>query len=157
MPYPAAENPAAAQTPAAENPRAKSLAARSQAGRNQYVKNRAATATPAQLVAMLFDGVIASLRRAAEAETSGRRAEASEQLVRAQRIVTELRCSLNFEAGSLASDLDRIYEFVWRQLVTANVTRDPLLVMRCLELILPLQEAWSEACLGQAQPQRLIA
>lgn len=129
----------------------------SQAAINQYVKNRTATAKPAQLVAMLFDGLIAALRRSAEAESSGRRAEASEQLVKAQRIVIELRCSLNFDAGPLARDLDAIYEFVWQQLVTANVTRDQILVMRCVELILPLREAWGEACLGQSQPQRMIA
>ena len=129
----------------------------SQAAINQYVKNRTATATPAQLVAMLFDGLIVALRRSADAESSGRRAEASEQLVKAQRIVTELRCSLNFEAGTMAQNLDRIYEFVWQQLVTANVTRDQLLVMRCVDLILPLRQAWGEACLGQPQSQLLTA
>ena len=72
---------------------------------NQYVKNRTATATPAQLVAMLFDGLILALRRSAEAEAGGRREESSLQLVKAQRIVTELRCSLNFEAGTLAREL----------------------------------------------------
>lgn len=129
----------------------------SQAAINQYKKQRTATATPAQLIAMLFDGLIASLRRAADAEASGRRSESSEQLVRAQRIVTELRCSLNFDAGPMAYDLDRIYDFVWRQLVRANVTRDPLLVVRCVDLLVPLREAWGEACLGQVQPQRMSA
>ena len=129
----------------------------SQQAINQYVKNRTATATPAQLVAMLFDGLIASLRRGADAQASGRRAEASEHLTKAQRIVTELRCSLNFEAGSIASDLDRIYEFVWRQLVTANMKNDPLLVMRCVELITPLREAWGQACMGTAAPARMSA
>jgi flagellar protein FliS len=120
---------------------------------NQYVKNRTATATPAQLVAMLFDGLILALRRSAEAESSGRREESSSQLVKAQRIVTELRCSLNFEAGTLARELDRIYEFVWQTLVKANVSRDPLLVMRCVELIVPLRDAWAVACLGQSPAQ----
>lgn len=129
----------------------------SQAAINQYKKQRTTTATPAQLIAMLFDGLIASLRRAADAEASGSRAESSEQLVRAQRIVTELRCSLNFEAGQLAYDLDKIYDFLWRQLVRANVSRDPLLVMRCVDLVVPLREAWGESCLGQAVPQQLSA
>ncbi|MGE0732467.1 MAG: flagellar export chaperone FliS [Acidimicrobiia bacterium] len=129
----------------------------SQAAINQYVKNRTATATPAQLVAMLFDGLIAALRRGADAQASGRRTDASEQLVKAQRIVTELRCSLNFDAGQLATDLDRIYEFIWRQLVTANMNNDPLLVMRCVELIMPLREAWGQACLGSPAPARLSA
>ncbi len=135
--------------------------ARHQAGRNHYVKSRTATATPAQLVAMLYDGAIAAMRSAADAQSSGRRPEASEQLLRAQNIITELRCSLNLEAGQLALDLDRIYEFVWRQLVRANVTQDSLLVMRCVELIVPLRQAWGEACLGlgqsEAQAGRLSA
>ncbi len=122
----------------------------SQAAINQYVKNRMATATPAQLVAMLFDGAVAAMRRAADAEADGRRAEASEQLVKAQRIVTELRCSLNFEAGGrVAQELDRIYEFVCQQLVNANLGRDSLLAMRCVELLVPLRNAWATACLGQ--------
>ena len=129
----------------------------SQAAINQYIKQRTATATPAQLIAMLYDGLIATLRRAAEAEASGRRAEASEQLVKGQRIVTELRCSLNFDAGALAQDLDRIYEFLWRQLIQANVKRDSLLVMRCVELVIPLRSAWGEACLGQVASHRLSA
>lgn len=129
----------------------------SQAAINHYVKQRTATATPAQLIAMLYDGLIAALRRAADAQASGRRGEASDQLLRAQRIVTELRCSLNFDAGSMARDLDRIYEFLWRQLVQANVAQDPLLVMRCVELVLPLREAWGEACLGQVPTARLSA
>ena len=130
----------------------------SQAAINQYVKSRMATATPAQLVAMLFDGLLASMRRAAEAESSGRRGEASEQLVKAQRIVTELRCSLNFELGGpVARELDRIYEFVWQQLVAANVAHDALLVIRCVDLVVPLREAWGAACLGQVRSDRLTA
>ncbi|MFN0027163.1 MAG: flagellar export chaperone FliS [Acidimicrobiales bacterium] len=144
VPTQQAQNPQAPSQPARNQ-----LAARNQiAARNQYVKSRTTTATPAQLIAMLYDAAIAAMRSAADAESSGRRSEASEQLVRAQTILTELRCSLNLEAGPLAEDLDRIYEFVWRQLVRANVTRDSLLVMRCVELIVPLRQAWGEACLG---------
>ncbi len=102
---------------------------------------------------MLYDAALAAMRSAVDEESSGRRAEASEQLVRAQTIVTELRCSLNLEAGPLAGDLDRIYEFVWRQLVQANVSRDSLLVMRCVELLVPLRQAWGEACLGIGEHQ----
>jgi len=130
----------------------------SRAAINQYVKNRMATATPAQLVAMLLDGLIATMRRAADAESSGRRSEASQQLVKAQRIVTELRCSLNFDGGGdIARELDRIYDYLWNQLVAANVRRDPLLVMRCVELVVPLREAWGAACLGQPGTERLSA
>lgn len=137
----------------ARNQQARNQQARNQQARNQYVKSRTATATPAQLVAMLYDAAIAAMRCAADAESSGRRSEASEQLVRAQTILTELRCSLNLQAGPLAADLDRIYEFVWRQLVRANVARDSLLVMRCVELIVPLRQAWGEACLGLGEHQ----
>lgn len=127
---------------------------------NAYRKNRATTATPAQLVGMLYDGLLSGLSRARDAVLEGRRLAANEQLVRCQRIVTELRCSLNFDAGELSRHLDDIYEYVWRQLVAANVSRDAHTIADCIALVTPLRQAWAEACLGEMvgmQPERLSA
>jgi flagellar secretion chaperone FliS len=127
---------------------------------NAYRKTRATTATPAQLIGMLYDALLVSLQRAVEALEEDRRMPATEQLVRSQRLVTELRCSLNFEAGELSRNLDNIYEYVWKQLVAANVSRDAGSVASCVSLIAPLRRAWAEACLGEgtgAQPRRMSA
>jgi flagellar protein FliS len=127
---------------------------------NQYRKHQMSTSTPAQLIGLLYDALLASIRRGAEALHDGSHALANEQLVRAQRIVTELRCSLNFEAGGeIASNLDAIYDYVWRQLVVANTRRDAAVAVQCLELVVPLRDAWAQALLGQgaAQVERIPA
>lgn len=126
---------------------------------NHYRKHQTTTSTPAQLIGLLYDALVASLRRAADAQGAGRRAEANEQSVRAQRIVTELRCSLDFEAGGeIARNLDAIYDFVWRRLIEANTAKDAAKTVACLDLILPLRDAWAQALLGEAAaPERMSA
>lgn len=132
-------------------------AAKHPAAANQYVKNRMSTATPAQLVALLYDGLLASLRRAGDAFDGGRREVASEQLIRAQRIIVELRCSLNFEAGDMATNLDAIYDFAWRQVVRANMGRDRAIIEQVIGLIVPLRDAWGQATLGEGRVERMSA
>ncbi len=126
-------------------------------GANQYLKNRTSTATPAQLVALLYDGLLASLRRAQDAFEGDRRDVASDQLLRAQRIIVELRCSLNFEAGEMARNLDAIYDFAYRQVIQANVRRDPAKVAQVVGLIVPLRDAWGQAMLGEGHVERIPA
>jgi flagellar protein FliS len=125
---------------------------------NQYRKHQMSTSTPAQLIGLLYDALLASIRRGAEALHESTFPLANEQLLRAQRIVTELRCSLNFEAGGeIAANLDAIYDYVWRQLVLANTRRDPALALQCLELIVPLRDGWAQALLGQGAPAERIS
>lgn len=120
---------------------------------SQYRKHQMVTSTPAQLIGLLYDALVASLRRSADAHAAGRRVEANEQSVRAQRIVTELRCSLDFEAGGeIAKNLDAIYEFLWRQLITANTAKDAAKTLACVDLVTPLRDAWAQALLGEAAP-----
>lgn len=129
----------------------------SQAAIDAYRKSRATTATPAQLIGMLYDALLVSLHQATEALEGGRRLAATEQLVRSQRIVTELRCSLDLSAGELSRNLDRIYAYVWGQLVAANVSREPATVTACITLVSPLRKAWAEACLAQAPAEQRLS
>lgn len=125
---------------------------------NQYRKHQMSTSSPAQLIGLLYDALVASLRRAMDAQTLSRQTEASEQLVRAQRIVTELRCSLNFDdGGEIATNLDAIYDFVWRRLIESNRRRDPALTASCLKLVVPLRDAWAQALLGETISEERIS
>jgi hypothetical protein len=37
--------------------------------------------------------------------------------------------------------------------VVCNTRRDPALALQCLDLVLPLRDAWAQALLGQGAPQ----
>ena len=117
---------------------------------DRYLTERVVTATPAELTGMVFDAGVAAMRAAAAAQTDGDWFRASTQLLRAQAVVLELRCALNPEAGALASSLAALYTYAHGRLVHANVAHDPAALAEALDVLVPLQQAWREACLCRA-------
>src|ERR1700712_39018 len=83
------------------------------------------TASPAKIVLMLFDGAIGFLNRALngfEQEPLGTRNEIiNNNVVKTQRILNELRASLDADkGGELALTLHRLYDYMEEQLRQAN-------------------------------------
>jgi flagellar protein FliS len=116
---------------------------------NRYMEERVATASPAELIGMLFDAALANVKLGSAALEADDRQEASRRYMKAQDVVMELRSSLNQDAGELASQLDGIYAWVFQHLVTASVAQDKRHALaaakealRCLE---PIVAAWAEA------------
>ena|SRR5437764_6744582 len=117
---------------------------------NRYLAEKVNTATPAELIGMLYDAGVVAMQ-AAKAAVEGRHIDdAHRHLLRAQDIVTELRCSLRVDAGEIAQNLGSLYEFIDRRLVDANLKKDAAIVDECLRVFAPLRDAWREACLGRA-------
>lgn len=111
----------------------------------QYQRVQAETASPGQLVLMLYQGCVRFTQRGRLALEEGRYDDARKHLLRAQDIVAELMGSLNLEAGDLASQLLRLYEYLHRRLVTANVKRDASAALEVENLVRSLLPAWEEA------------
>jgi flagellar protein FliS len=117
-------------------------------GRDSYLAGAVSTASPQQLLVMLYDRLVLDLDRAEQAMRASdvRRDEARVQILHAQDIVVELRSSLNLNAGwDGAAGLSDLYGFVLTQLVQANVAMDADLVASCRSLVEPLRDAWREA------------
>jgi len=108
------------------------------------------TASPGQLVLMLFDGSLRFLNQAREAfaqdQDSPRRIEnINASLVRAQNIIVELRATLNLsEGGDYAATLDRLYEYYLRRLIEANIRKQVEPVIEVSNLIQQLRDGWAE-------------
>lgn len=108
------------------------------------------TASPGQLVLMLFDGSIRFLNQAREAfalhEEAPRRIEAiNTSLVRAQNIIIELRATLNLsDGGDYAANLDRLYDYYLRRLTEANLKKQIEPVLEVSHLIQELRDGWAE-------------
>jgi len=105
---------------------------------NPYLQQMVETATPVQLIGLLFRRG-SELMDDAEAALNARDLErANDALVKAQRIVAELISSLDMEkGGEIAVNLHRLYTFVWERLLHANLRK----------AVGPLQEAktvWKE-------------
>jgi flagellar protein FliS len=116
---------------------------------SHYARQRVETATPAQLIALLYGAGIAAVRGGIDAIARNDRDEINRQMLRAQDVVMELRCSLNPAAGELAHNLDAIYAYAFQRLVRANVGRDTQAAVEVLGILEGLNETWRAACLNQ--------
>ena len=108
------------------------------------------TASPGQLVLMMYDGVLRFLSQArahlAEPETDTRRiAQVNTALLRAQAIIAELQANLDFTAGGgFANNLDRLYDYHLRRLLEANIKKDDAIVAEVERLVRELRDGWAE-------------
>jgi flagellar protein FliS len=111
-------------------------------------------ADPHRLVAMLFDGVIESIAQARGALRDGNVAAKGQAIGRAVRIVSEgLRAALNLNAdGTLARDMDALYEYIALRLTHANLHADERALDECQRLIEPLRSAWMQIGSSVAAP-----
>ena len=111
------------------------------------------TASPGQLVLMLYEGAIRFLERAqagfqledpVEFNTT-----INDNILRAQDIIRELDFSLNVEqGGELAIQLRRLYDYFDRVLLEANLRKDPTGIGEVIKRITVLRDAW-ETMLAQ--------
>lgn len=120
-----------------------------------YRSNAVLTASPGQLVLMLYDGVLKSLNIARDAfDRAGndpRRIETiNAQLLKAQTILAELQSGLNLEAGGeFAMTLHRLYDYHNRRLLEANIRKQVEPVIEVERLVRELRDAWAEMLLKQ--------
>jgi flagellar protein FliS len=112
---------------------------------HDFLRESVLSATPAQLVTMLYDRLLLDLARAEAAQVSQDWPTASTNLVHAQDIVAELSSSLDVAAWTGGKDLLAIYAYLSKQLIAANVGRDVERTRECANLLGPLRWAWLAA------------
>ena len=102
------------------------------------------TATPHQLVVLLFEGFFAAVNRAKGLRHRGDIAGMGQALGHAARIVDEgLKAGLNTrDGGRIAGDLHDLYAYVTLRLTQANLHADEAAMDECLRLMAPLRDAW---------------
>jgi flagellar protein FliS len=124
--------------------------------RNAYMNASVTTATPQRLLVMLYDRLVLDVKRGIEAQQAENYDEASKQLLHAQEIVNELRSSLKVDAWDGGPQLASLYNWLFSELIKANISRDVTVSEACLSVIEPLAETWREAALavgGGTAPQ----
>ncbi len=115
-----------------------------------YRSNSILTASPGQLVLMLFDGALNALaiaRVACDNPTGDpRRFEVIHaQLTKAQKIIAELQGTLNLEAGGeFARTMHRLYDYYDRRLMEANMRKQSAPIAEVEKLLGEVRNAWSE-------------
>jgi flagellar protein FliS len=122
---------------------------------NTYFETEVMTATPQKRQLMLLEGAIRLIERTRQHWRADEDVQASDTLIRAQQIITELLSSLNHEvAPELTRKVAALYLFVFRRLIDANLHRDEQRLEEALSVLEPQREAWKGVCeeLGSTLP-----
>lgn len=124
----------------------------SSAYREVGVQSGVLSASPHQLVLMLFDGFLECVAQARGAIASRSIEQKCKAIIRAVRIVDEgLKANLNLkQGGKLAADLDALYGYITMRLTQANLSNDAAALEECAKLIEPVRSAWISIGSSQA-------
>ncbi|MBI3911630.1 MAG: flagellar export chaperone FliS [Armatimonadetes bacterium] len=99
-----------------------------------------------RLVLLLYNGLLRFLGQASAAMQARQYEQQGHAITRAQRILLELRHTLNFEAGGeIARGLAAIYSYCLRRLTDANFQNDEAALAEVIRLISDLHGAWVAA------------
>ena len=109
-----------------------------------YRDSAVLTATPEQLVVMLYDGANRFLTQSAIAMRDGRAGLAGEKLGRAERIIDELLATLDLSVGEIAERLQALYLFFKEHLMAARLNQDAGKVDEVARFMRELRSAWGQ-------------
>ena len=112
---------------------------------NPYFEQQILTAEPMELVRLVYQRAISSVREAREHLRGGRIAERSRSISSAYEALHELLGSLRPEAApELAGRLGELYCYMQQRLLDANLKQEDAPLTEVLSLLTTLAEAWNQ-------------
>jgi len=119
-----------------------------------YLDNKIKIATPAELTLMLYDGSIKFCNIAIMAIEENDNSKANTNIIKAQKIMLELRSSLDHKY-EISKNLDLLYEYIYSELIEANMKKDKNVLDEVLESLRELRDTWKEAMIIETNQQRI--
>ncbi|WJD48906.1 MULTISPECIES: flagellar export chaperone FliS [unclassified Enterobacter] len=110
------------------------------------VESAVLSASPHQLVVLLFDGALSAMKKAAILIEQGDIPGKGQALSKAINIITNgLRAGLNHDVGGeLSANLDSLYDYMTRRLLHANLHNDVSAIEEVTILLNNIADAWKE-------------
>ena len=121
-------------------------------GYNAYLRSKVMTATPAELTLMLYEGASKFVNKAIMSIEKDDVMGAHNNLMKTQRIIEELRASLDHKYP-VAKEFDTVYEYILRRLVEANIKKDKDILEEVLEHLRTMRDTWKEVMKNANAPQ----
>ena len=109
----------------------------------QYNNSKILTASPAELTLMLYEGAIKFCNIAIVGIEQKDIQKAHTNIVKAEKIIEHLRITLDMKYP-VAQDFERIYEYLDRRLVMANMKKDIEILEEVLMHLRSVRDTWKE-------------
>jgi flagellar secretion chaperone FliS len=110
-----------------------------------YTENAVVGSSPLQLVVTLYQTAIRRTQEARECLAAGDIWGRARAITKASNILTELRASLNANAGEVSVNLDRLYRYMQTRLQEAHLKKAAEPLSEVEKLLRELLEAWEQA------------
>ena len=110
---------------------------------NVYKGTKINTASPAELTLMLYDGAIKFCNIALLGFEQNDTEKINNYIKKTLNIITEFRSTLDFKYPT-AKDFDMVYDYIYRQLVDANVKKDQACLEEALDRIREMRDLWKD-------------
>ena len=110
---------------------------------NNYQRNAILTASPAELTLMLYDGAIKFCNIAVMAIENKDVEKAHTNIRKAEDIISELRSTLDHKYP-VWEDFERVYDYIYRCLIDANIHKDEEKLQEALKYIREMRDTWKE-------------
>ncbi len=112
----------------------------------EYLSIRIATASPMELVRLLYEGAVQSVQEAIRALHSGDILSRGQAVNKAIEILAELRVSLRKDvAEQYSNTLGELYGYIQHQLIRAHAEQSESLLQEASRLLTTLLEGWAGA------------
>ncbi len=110
-----------------------------------YLESRVLSASPLELVRILYRLAIERLREAKVHQASGDVLARSKALTAASEVLAQLTCALDLDkGGELSRRLAALYQYMQARLLEANFRQDMALVDEVVGLLATLLDAWQQ-------------
>ncbi|MDR2547563.1 MAG: flagellar export chaperone FliS [Lachnospiraceae bacterium] len=109
----------------------------------QYSNSRVLTASPAELVLMLYEGAIKFGNIAISAIEQSDVPKAHNNIVKVQRIVDNFRATLDMNYP-VAEDFDRVYVYLQGRIIDANLSKDITILEEIITHLRSMRDTWKE-------------
>lgn len=109
----------------------------------QYKQSSVMTASPGELILMLYDGAIKFIKQAKTYIDQNDLPKAHKSILRAENIIAELMADLDPDYD-ISNNLYSLYEFINDTLVRANIKKDKELLDQSLALLNDMRDTWDE-------------
>jgi flagellar protein FliS len=129
-----------------------------QQAQREYLESRILSAQPAELVEMLYQVSIQSLKKAIGHLKSGDAMARSREVTRAQEAVNELMAALDHSVGaSFTQTLAALYAYIQQEILKGHAGPAEEAFHRAIGLLTTLQEGWQGVCADLANLNRAVA
>lgn len=108
-----------------------------------YANNKISTASPADLVLMLYEGAIKFCNIAIVAIENKDVEKAHNNIVKVQKIIEEFQITLDYKYAT-AKDFNEVYTYLLQRLREANMKKDAEILEEVLKHLRTMRDTWKE-------------